>query len=293
MRRSITILLATLALVLVAVVPTADATQKVQRAWRSSLGGGTRGQEGLTAYTDGTARLEMNLVGMKASASYAPKIRAGTCAKPGIVLLNVGPLVTDGTGAASSTRMLSNTIMNRIWGVARGGYINIRFTSGTSVICGDLRYFVATRVRFPGYKIDMPVVRGPNGYPYCNVAMYQTILWQPAEPGVAFLYAHARVGMFLPLLTASKVNNGAAMVGKLIYVYTSDSLMYTYKVTRVRRHIRSIQSAVSISYEKLWLQTSEGPNFTYPKLIVEASRIAVAPATYAASHPTPHIVHCS
>ena len=235
----------------------------------------------------------IDLKALRTNASYTPRIRAGTCSKPGGVLVGLRPVVTDGSGAGSRSWVISNAAMNKIWGTARGGIINIQIYSGRSVTCGTLGFPTATRVRFPGYKIDLPVVRGPNGYPYCNVAMYQTILWQPAEPGVTFLYAHARTGMFLPLLTASKVNNGAAMVGKLIYVYTSDSLMYTYKVTRVRRHIRSIQSAVSITYEKLWLQTSEGPNFTYPKLIVEASRIAVGPATYAASHPTPRIVHCT
>ncbi len=292
MRRTLVISLATLALVLVAVVPTAEAAQRVQRTWRSALGGATHGTVVVTAFTDGTGKIVMNLVAMKARATYAPRIRAGTCKNPGIVLVNVTSLTTDATGAATSTRIANTLVMNRIWGSARSGYINIRFTSGSSVLCGDLRYYTATRVRIPGYRIDLPVVRGPSGYPYCNVAMYQPVLWQPREPGVTFIYAHARVGMFLPLLNASKINNGAAMVGKLVYVYTSNSIMYTYRITRVRRHVKSVQSAVGVTYEKLWLQTSEGPNFTYPKLIIEGSRIATTAVTYATAHPTPHIVHC-
>ena len=74
----------------------------------------------------------------------------------------------------------------------------------------------------PRYDIDLAVVKGPNGYPYCNVAMYMRSLYQPTEPGVTFIYAHARTGMFLPLLNASKKNDGAAMIGKMVYVYTSE-----------------------------------------------------------------------
>ena len=38
--------------------------------------------------------------------------------------------------------------------------------------------------------------------------------------------------MFLPLLRASKTNNGAAMIGKLVYVYTSDSKAVVYRSPR-------------------------------------------------------------
>jgi hypothetical protein len=202
-------------------------------------------------------------------------------------------MVTDATGAVSAGHGISNHIMNKIWGVARGGYINIRYKSGTSIVCGNLKYIVATRIRFPAEKIDLPIVRGPSGYPYCNVAMYMPILWQPAEPGVTFIYAHARTGMFLPILTASKINNGKAMLDKVVYVYTSDSMVYTYRVSAVDRHIRSVQRSLGITSQKLWLQTSEGTNYTFPKVVLEANLVAVGPATYAASHPKPHIVHCT
>ena len=66
-------------------------------------------------------------------------------------------------------------------------------------------------------------MKGPAGYPYCNVAMYMKTLYQPGEPGITSIYAHARKGMFLPLLNHSKVNNGASMIGKLVYVYTTGS----------------------------------------------------------------------
>ena len=150
----------------------------------------------------------------------------------------------------------------------------------------------ATRVRIPPYDINLPVVRGPNGYPYCNVAMYMRSLYQPPEPGVTFIYAHARKGMFLPLLNASKRNDGAAMIGKVVYVYTTKSMRYTYKITKVRRHVRDISSALNITNERLWLQTSEGPNSSYPKLIVVAERVASAAVSYEESHPRANPKRC-
>ena len=59
---------------------------------------------------------------------------------------------------------------------------------------------VATRVRVAGLDIDLAVVRGNAGYPYCNVAMYLPSLSQPGFGQATYLYAHAREGMFLPLL---------------------------------------------------------------------------------------------
>ena len=78
-------------------------------------------------------------------------------------------------------------------------------------LCGALRFAVATRIAIPSLKIDLPIVKPPSGYPLCNVAMYIRELSQPREPGVTMIYSHARRGMFLPLLSASKINNGAAM----------------------------------------------------------------------------------
>ena len=296
MRRLFAPLLAT-ALVLTMTVTTANAAQVIQRTWRASLGSGAaHGREVLTGYTDGTGSIGYQLVAMKANTSYSAQVWAGTCASPKTRIVTWTGFRTDATGAAAGRRNIGQALMNRVWYYGRRGSISIKFLAGKSVVCGNLGYTHATRVSVPSYKINLPVVPGPSGYPYCNVAMYQKILWQPTEPGVTFLFAHARKGMFLPLLTASKVNNGAAMIGKLVYVYTSDSMMYTYKIIQVRRHQKSIQSAVGVTSERLWLQTSEGPNFTYPKLVIVAVRdpnVPPTPVSYAASHPTPHIVHCT
>jgi len=69
---------------------------------------------------------------------------------------------------------------------------------------------VATRVVVAALGIDLPVVRQPDpDYPACDVAMYHEALGQPGQGRATYLYAHARTGMFLPILDASKVDNGA------------------------------------------------------------------------------------
>jgi len=293
MRRAIAPLLAVL-LVLMLATTTVSAAQVVQRTWRTSLGAGAaHGREQMTGFTDDTGVITLQLVSLRPGWTYSGQIWSGTCSHLGTRIVSFNGLKTDSSGNVEQTRNIGTSVMNRIWYFTRPGSIAMRFVAGGSVWCGNWNYTHATRIRIPNYSIDLPVVPGPSGYPYCNVAMYQKILWQPTEPGVTFIFAHARKGMFLPLLTASKINNGAAMIGKLVYVYTSDSMMYTYKITQVRRHQKSIQGAVGIHSEHLWIQTSEGPNFTYPKLIVVADRIASAAASYSSSHPTPHIVHCT
>ena len=57
-----------------------------------------------------------------------------------------------------------------------------------------------------------------------------------ARPWTTYLYAHARDGMFLPLLLQSRIDNGSAMLGMLVQVYTSDDQLFLYEITRVLRH---------------------------------------------------------
>jgi hypothetical protein len=282
-----------LAVVLLALLATPVAALTTQRTWYAGIGtGSVNGRATLAAFTDGTASVGVNLKAMRANATYRIEIRSGRCATTGTLLARAGSVTTSGSGTVIATRTLSHTQMNTVWGVARTGLIAMRFVSGSSIRCGNLNFRRATRIRIPAYGIDLPVVPGPSGYPYCNVAMYQKILWQPTEPGVTFIYAHARKGMFLPLLNASKINNGAAMIGRVVDVYATNSVVHVYRITRVRRHVTSIQGAFSVTAEKVWLQTSEGPNTSYPKLIIEADRVGTQAASYAASHPTPHPVRC-
>ena len=152
---------------------------------------------------------------------------------------------------------------------------------------------VATRVRIAALDVDMPVVE-PTGsaleYPWCDVAMYlaSDTLGQPGQGRATYLYAHARTGMFLPLLrTAEKKQRGM-----VVEVWTSDDLRYLYEITDVRRDQRDLDDASSADHEQLWLQTSEGPNSSYPKLMVVAKPLSTGQASYGDSHPRARPVDC-
>jgi hypothetical protein len=122
--------------------------------------------------------------------------------------------------------------------------------------------------------------------------MYLRDLYQPGQGRATYIYAHAREGMFLPMLDASKVNNGAGMLGMLVQVYTSDDQLFVYEVTSVRRHQTDLDRATKAKTEQLWLQTSEG--FHIPqKLQVVARFVTSGPARHADAHPTPHPVVCA
>ena len=154
---------------------------------------------------------------------------------------------------------------------------------------------VATRVVIPALDIDLPIVKPPGGsttYPFCNVAMYIQNLSQPGYSGATYLYAHARIGMFLPLLDQSRINNGQAMLGMLVQVYTSDNRYYLYQISEVRRHQLTLADAIAARDQELWLQTSEGPKGTPGKLQVIATPISSGPATLADAHPTPRPIVC-
>jgi hypothetical protein len=182
--------------------------------------------------------------------------------------------------------------MDRIWTYGRAGVIKIKIGAGRLARCGTLMYPVATRIAIPGVRIDMPVVKPPSGYPLCNVAMYFPALSEPREGGATLLYAHARVGMFLPLLERSRINNGVSLLGATILVWTSDDVMSTYIVVFVRRHVTTLDAAFAATTEQLWVQTSEGPHGTVGKLVIKAKRIGSKPASHAAAHPAPHPVVC-
>jgi hypothetical protein len=154
---------------------------------------------------------------------------------------------------------------------------------------------VATRVVVSALDIDLPVVRPPSGFPYCNVAMYLDIFSQPGLPGATYIFAHARTGMFLPLLTASQHNNGKSMLNMFVQVYTSDDMVFYYRVIAVRRHYPADRSLTELPTKdnQLWLQTSEGPLASSPKLQVVAKLLTSLGADHAAAHPKPHPLVCA
>ena len=151
---------------------------------------------------------------------------------------------------------------------------------------------VATRVVVPELGIDLPVARQKSSYPSCDIAMYLTRFEQPGQGGPVYLYAHARRGMFLELLEQSQRQNGNAMLGMQVHVYTGDNLKFRYEITRVRRHARDFDPVYAARGETIWLQTSEGPNASYPKLQVAGELVGRKRVSHDEAHPKPHPRSC-
>jgi hypothetical protein len=145
---------------------------------------------------------------------------------------------------------------------------------------------VATRVSVRELSIDIPVIApGKETYPLCGVAMYFPKMGQPGGARAVYLYAHARAGMFLPILDASKIRNGQRMLGMIVDVATSDNLDFSYEIVQVRRHQLTLTDAFAVQTEQLWLQTSEGPRGTPGKTQVVAKPYAVHEIDQARAHP--------
>jgi sortase (surface protein transpeptidase) len=152
---------------------------------------------------------------------------------------------------------------------------------------------VATRVVIPALKIDLPIVKGNAGYPYCKVALYIKELGQPGEDRATYLYAHARDGMFGPIYElAIPSRNGKKMLGMVVQVYTSDDRLYLYEIREVRLHQLGLDDALSATSEELWLQTSEGPKGTPGKTQLRALPISVGDADPKDAHPKAKPVAC-
>lgn len=158
---------------------------------------------------------------------------------------------------------------------------------------------VATRIVVPALGIDLPVIRSPadEKFPFCNVAEYLPAFSQPGHPGTTYLYAHARDGMFLPLLTQSRIDSGSAMLGMIAQVYTSDDQVFLYDVTRVLRHQADVSNVVSQPGPQLALQTSEGPRkglpgYTGLVLIVIAQPLSSGPVDHGTANPPAHPLAC-
>jgi hypothetical protein len=162
---------------------------------------------------------------------------------------------------------------------------------------------IATRVVIDQLGIDLPIIAQPNpNYPSCNVAMYyqDPRLGQPGGGRSIYLYAHARTGMFGPLYERAILHrNGGSksLRGMLVDVYTSDDQRYVYTITGIRPNVKAdshfLDGPLAVKTETLWLQTSTGPNGSYPKLQVVAQPLAVVPADHATAHPTAHPINCA
>ena len=161
---------------------------------------------------------------------------------------------------------------------------------------------VATRVTIPSQQIDLPIIsrqervpgQGPDLYPPCDVALFHDAFGQPGSDGSTYLYAHAREGMFLPLLEASEQQDGAELLGALVEVYTADDRLYVYEIFEVKRHAIDFSLALGVpsGEQRVVLQTSEGPRGTVPKLQVAARLISELPATRDESRPRARPAPC-
>jgi hypothetical protein len=153
----------------------------------------------------------------------------------------------------------------------------------------------------PALKIDLPIVKGPPGYPYCNVAMYIGGLGEPVgdlgQPGrdmATYLFAHARDGMFGSIYhLAIERHQPNRMLGAIVQVYTADDKLYLYEVQKVKLHQLDLDEALNATTEQLWLQTSEGPKGTPGKTQLKATLRSVGEADHKDAHPKPKPVDWS
>lgn len=162
---------------------------------------------------------------------------------------------------------------------------------------------VATRVVIDQLGIDLAVIPQPNAsYPACNVAMYfqSPGLGQPGSGRSTYLYAHARTGMFGPLYERAilgRSGGAKSLLGMLVRVYTSDDFVFEYEISKVLPHVKAdthfLDGPLAVKSETLWLQTSTGPNGSYPKLQIVARPFDVEPAPHADAHPKAHPINCA
>lgn len=181
--------------------------------------------------------------------------------------------------------------------VARGsGVVSLEDAGLPTLQPEAIRSRVPTRVIVAELGIDLAVVAPPgvtsSRFPYCGVAEFLPSMSRPGRPGTTFIYAHARDGMFLPILEASRVRAGRAIVGTHVEVFTSDDRRFTYEVVEVRRHVVSLDDAYRETTEQLILQTSEGPHGTPGKTMLLARPIGEASAAPGEAHPAASPVEC-
>jgi hypothetical protein len=157
----------------------------------------------------------------------------------------------------------------------------------------------ASRIVISDLRIDLPVVSGdlqpPPSYPLCDVAAYVTLFEQPYELGITYISAHAQKGMFLPLLNASKVNDGQRLLGMTVSVYIDDGRRFDYEISQVLRHRTdySLVDTIPLDEQTLIMQTSEGVYGTKPKLQVVAKFVRETNVVLSEARPEPQPRDCN
>ncbi len=126
------------------------------------------------------------------------------------------------------------------------------------------------RVQIPRLRIDLAILEGdierdavaqrtPEGY-----AFHLPGTAIPGAGANAFIYAHARAGMFIALWDAR--------VGDVVWIGTPDGRALRYVVSEIHPRVPpdDVSWAASAPPERLTLQTSTGPNPDDPRFIVVA-----------------------
>src|SRR5215213_7150870 len=149
--------------------------------------------------------------------------------------------------AASGTPSVSPTPTPSRPTTPSGGVSNPPASVGASPSATTAADSPPTRLVVPSLGIDLPVVPGSTDYPLCNVAQYLFGFANPGQPGTTYLYGHARAGMLLPLLDASGTNDGAAMIGALVEVYTADLKRHDYQINIVKPHATDLTLAYELA----------------------------------------------
>ena len=154
---------------------------------------------------------------------------------------------------------------------------------------------IPTRVVVTGMGIDLPIVAPAKdeSFPLCGVAEYIASFGLPGGRGITYLYAHARTGMFLPLLTSFLLHGTTSLIGRNVTVYTNDHVAHYYTIDAVFPHVLNWDNALKAPPGDLILQTSETPTLTGTKMMVRATPTGTRANQVSSSTVTPQPIVCS
>jgi hypothetical protein len=127
-----------------------------------------------------------------------------------------------------------------------------------------------TRIRIARLRIDLPLEPGDLDRDIASQATPTGAAFLlpgtavPGSGGNAYVYAHARTGMFLTLWEAR--------LGDIVEVASPSGAILRYAVTEIHPRVATsdLQFVLPTSDERLTLQTSTGPHVTDPRFVVVA-----------------------
>ena len=293
-RRAIAIIIALATLFAIDVAPASAIT--LQRTWTAKIGsGGVNGRVVLKAYTNGVGSIQLSLKGLKQERDLqrpGPQrnVReSGHGRRP-----RRCPSEPRRRGTAAGPTNLLPYQMTSIWAAARKSSFIVRIVSGSSIKCGafhvppcDPRRHLDARHqprRSSAGPTTLSEVQGRDVH----------AVGRPATRARLHVHLRPRTDRHVPA-DADQVPEpwcrGPDRPGRQ-GLHERQLRQLLQDRQRHRRPRTSFGGAYSLDSERLRLQTSTGPNHTYPKLIADAMRYKTVKTTYAASHPTPHPVSC-